>query len=232
MAELYIVATPIGNLEDITLRALSTLKKVDVIACEDTRHSLKLLNSYEIKKPLVSCFAAQEEKGSAKVLSLLKEGKSVAYISDAGTPCLSDPGAMLVSKAREAGFTVIPIPGPSAFASLLSVAGMVGKSVTFDGFLSPRPGRRKSRVQELLDRKEAFVLYESPYRLLRLLKDIADIDGVRRVVVGRELTKIHEELVDAQAQEVYDHFASRKEILGECAVLVCAIDRKAAKEED
>src|SRR5512133_769443 len=143
MSTLWIVSTPIGHLEDISLRAVRILKEADAIACEDTRHSLKLLSHFEIKKTLVSCYAFREDKGAHSVLRLLGEGKNVAYVSDAGTPSLSDPGSRLGRMVREAGREVVPIPGPSAFATLLSVAGLGGKSVLFEGFLSPKPGRRR-----------------------------------------------------------------------------------------
>jgi 16S rRNA (cytidine1402-2'-O)-methyltransferase len=220
MATLYIVATPIGNLEDITLRALETLKKADSIACEDTRQTLKLLSRYGISKPLLSCYAYREERGSEKVLSLLNEGKTIAYASDAGTPALSDPGALLVRKAREAGHAVVPIPGPSAFAALLSVAGIGGKTTTFEGFLSPKAGRRRARLTELLGRGEAFILYESPYRVVKLLEDLADIESGRFLVVGREMTKIHEEFVEGSAAKVAADFRARESIKGEFSVFV------------
>ena len=149
MSELFIVGTPIGNLGDITLRAIETFKNVDVIACEDTRHTLQLLNHLEIRKPLLSCRAQNEVSASQKIIALLDEGKSVAYASDAGTPGISDPGAVLAGLARKAGHKVIPIPGPSAFASLVSVAGVGGKTVLFEGFLSPKAGKRRSRLKEL-----------------------------------------------------------------------------------
>ena len=142
MSELYIVATPIGNLGDITFRALETLKSVDVIAAEDTRHTLQLLNHFEIRKPLISCRSQNEKFASEKIIALLDEGKNVAYASDAGTPGISDPGAILAGTVRQAGHTVIPIPGASAFATLASVAGAGGKTLVFEGFLSPKPGRR------------------------------------------------------------------------------------------
>ena len=220
MSELFIVATPIGNLGDITYRAIETLKSVDYVAAEDTRHTLQLLNHFEIKKPLISCRAQNEAEVSKKIIALMEEGKSIAFASDAGTPGISDPGAVLVSEVRKAGFTVVPIPGASAFATLVSVAGTGGKTIIFEGFLSPKPGRRKNRVKELLLTGAAFVLYESPFRIVKLLNDIADIDSNRRVVVGRELTKLHEEIVDGTAKEVYDDFASRTKILGEFAIFV------------
>ena len=220
MSELFIVATPIGNLGDITYRAIETLKSVDYVAAEDTRHTLQLLNHFEIKKPLISCRAQNEAEVSKKIIALMEEGKSIAFASDAGTPGISDPGAVLVSEVRKAGFTVVPIPGASAFATLVSVAGTGGKTIIFEGFLSPKPGRRKNRVKELLLTGAAFVLYESPFRIVKLLNDIADIDNNRRVVVGRELTKLHEEIVDGTAKEVYENFASRTKILGEFAIFI------------
>jgi probable S-adenosylmethionine-dependent methyltransferase, YraL family len=217
---LYVVATPIGNLGDITFRALETFKSVDVIACEDTRHTLQLLTHFGIRKPLLSCRARNEADASRKVLEVLKKGQNVAYASDAGTPALSDPGAVLVRLAREEGHTIVPIPGASAFASLLSVAGGTDKTVLFEGFLSPKPGRRRSRLRELLDSGYGFVLYESPFRIVKLLTDLAEIEGGRPVVIGRELTKLHEELVSGTAAEVKADFAGREKILGEFAVFV------------
>ena len=220
MSELFIVATPIGNLGDITYRAIETLKSVDYVAAEDTRHTLQLLNHFEIKKPMISCRAQNEAEVSKKIIALMEEGKSIAFASDAGTPGISDTGAVLVSEVRIAGFYVVPIPGASAFATLVSVAGTGGKTIIFEGFLSPKPGRRKNRVKELLLTGSAFVLYESPFRIVKLLNDIADIDSSRRVVVGRELTKLHEEIVDGTAKEVYENFASRTKILGEFAIFI------------
>lgn len=232
MSELFIVATPIGNLGDITYRAIETLKSVDYVAAEDTRHTLQLLNHFEIKKPLISCRAQNEAEVSKKIIALMEEGKNIAFASDAGTPGISDPGAVLVSEVRKAGFNVVPIPGASAFATLVSVAGTGGKTIIFEGFLSPKPGRRKNRVKELLLTGAAFVLYESPFRIVKLLNDIADIDSNRRVVVGRELTKLHEEIVDGTAKDVYDDFASRTKILGEFAIFVSGNKNAQLLEED
>ena len=220
MSTLYIVGTPIGNLGDITFRAVETFKSVDVVAAEDTRHTLQLLNHLEIKKPLVSCRSQNEEVASQKIIRMLDEGQTVAYASDAGTPGISDPGAILAGLARKAGHTVVPIPGASAFASLVSVAGAGGKTLVFEGFLSPKPGRRRSRLKELMEMEAAIVLYESPFRIVKLLTDIADIDSERRVVVGRELTKMHEEIVEGTAQELLENFASRSKIQGEFAVFI------------
>ena len=152
------VATPIGNLEDITYRAVQTLKTVDVIACEDTRHTQQLLNHFEISKRLIACHAHNEINSAKGIVELLGSGLDVAFVSDAGTPGISDPGARVVTAVRQAGFPVVPIPGPSAVATLVSVAGFVGKSFTFEGFLSPRKGRRTKRLAQLLQRDEAFIL--------------------------------------------------------------------------
>lgn len=220
MAFLYIVATPIGNLDDITYRAVETLKDADVIACEDTRHTLGLLNRYSIKKPLVSYYAADEEKGIKKILSLLKEEKTVAYVSDAGTPGLSDPGGGLVRRCREAGHTVVPIPGPSAFTALISVSGVAGKSIFFEGFLSPKSGRRRSRLKELLERNESFVVYESPFRVIKMLEDLKTLAPEQQIVVGRELTKKFEEILTGNVQIVLDILAGRGKIQGEFVIMV------------
>lgn len=219
---LYVVATPIGNLKDITLRALEVLKEVDVVSCEDTRHTLKLLSHYEIRKHLVSLHARNEKLACSKVLDLLQAGKNVAYVSDAGTPTISDPGAVLVNEARQIGIKVVPIPGCSAFATLFSVSGIFDKSIIFEGFLSPKPGRRKKRLMELMSSGSAVALYESPYRILKLLKDVAEIDGDRLVVVGKELTKIHENVITGSVNEVLEMFSSLENIKGEFSLLVSA----------
>ncbi len=231
MSDLFIVGTPIGNLGDITFRALETLKSVDVIAAEDTRHTLQLLNHFEIKKTLISCRSQNEEFASEKIIKLLDQGQSVAYASDAGTPGISDPGAILAENARKAGHKVIPIPGPSAFATLASVAGSGGKTLIFEGFLSPKPGRRKARLRELMQTGAAVIVYESPFRIVKLLTDISDIDSERRIVVGRELTKIHEEITDGKAKEVLEDYSSRTKILGEFAVFISG-DKNASKKQD
>jgi len=220
MGNLYIVATPIGNLGDMTIRGLETLKSVDAIACEDTRHTVKLLNHFGIHKKLLSVRAQNEAYGAEKVLEFLAEGQSVAYVSDAGTPGVSDPGAVLVHIVREAGYTVIPIPGVSALSCLLSIGGLSYRTVSFEGFLSPKPGRRRSRLRELMERDEPFVIYESPYRAVKLMEDIAEIDPERWIVIGREMTKVHEEYRSGTAVDVRDAFRERKDVLGEFAVLV------------
>lgn len=220
MSTLYIVSTPIGNLDDISFRALETLKKVDVIACEDTRHTLKLLNHYEIRKKLISCHANAEESSAGRVVALLEEGKDVAFTSDAGTPGLSDPGAILVRYARDGEFNVVPIPGPSAVTTLAAVAGFPGKGFFFEGFLSPKRGRRRKRIEELTGLNEAFVLFESPHRFVKLMADLADICPERPLIVGREMTKIHEEYIEGTCRSVYERVVEDGSIKGEFCILV------------
>ncbi len=231
MSTLYIVGTPIGNLGDITFRAIETFKSVDVIAAEDTRHTLQLLSHFEIRKPLISCRSQNEAFAGQKIIKLLDEGQNIAYASDAGTPGVSDPGAVLAGLAREAGHTVVPIPGPSAFATLVSVAGAGGKTLIFEGFLSPKPGRRRSRLRELMATGDAIVVYESPFRIVKLLTDIADIESERRVVVGRELTKLHEEITSGSAAELRDNYASRDKVLGEFAVFISGSKKAQLSDE-
>ena len=232
MSVLYVIGTPIGNLSDMTYRAVETLKNVDYVAAEDTRHTLQLLNNFEIKKPLISCRAQIEKFAAEKIVKLLDEGSSVAYASDAGTPGISDPGAVLVDCVREGGHDVVPIPGASAFATLISVAGSGGKTLIFEGFLSPKPGKRRSRLRELMSTGDAIIIYESPFRITKLLSDIADIDSTRRVVVGRELTKLHEEIISGSAEELRDDFTNRPSIKGEFAIFISGTKRIQLSEED
>ncbi|GHU26456.1 ribosomal RNA small subunit methyltransferase I [Spirochaetia bacterium] len=219
MSSLYIVGTPIGNLGDLSYRAVEILKNADLVACEDTRRTLKLLTSLGIRVPLISCRSQNEEAAALKILGALDSGKKVAYCSDAGTPGLSDPGETMVRMASSAGHTVIPVPGPSAFAALVSVSGGRGTQIFFEGFLSPRPGRRRSRLQELLETGYAFVLYESPFRILKLMEDLATLDSSRYVCIGREMTKIHEEYIRGSAAEVRE-LVSASQPRGEYAVFV------------
>jgi 16S rRNA (cytidine1402-2'-O)-methyltransferase len=220
VAILYIIGTPIGNLGDISFRAVEILKTVDMVACEDTRRTVKLLNHLGIRVPLISCRARNEETAAKQVIDALNGGRAVAYASDAGTPALSDPGALLVRLAAEAGHAVIPIPGPSAFASLVSVAGALDRTVVFEGFLSPKPGRRRSRLRELLETESAFVVYESPFRILKLLEDLADLGGERYICIGREMTKVHEEYLRGSPGEIMRILGEKSEQLGEFSVFV------------
>ena len=209
MATLYIIGTPIGNLGDISFRAVEILKNADLVACEDTRRTLKLLSHLGIRVKMLSCRSQNEEFAAEKVVSALNQGQTVAYASDAGTPALSDPGSALTRAAFQAGHDVIPIPGPSAFAALLSVAGGRDKTVIFEGFLSPKPGRRRSRLRELMAMDAACVIYESPFRVLKLLEDIAEIDKERYICIGREMTKLHEEYLRGTAAEMLENLAKK-----------------------
>ncbi len=221
MASLYIVATPIGNLEDVTYRAVRILGEVDVVAAEDTRQTRKLLDRYGISpKMMISCRARNEEASSKGIVKLLDEGRDVAYASDAGTPGVSDPGSRLAASVREAGFPVIPLPGASAVTTLMSVAGTAGKGFVFEGFLSPKSGRRRSRLKELLQIEMIFVLYESPYRIIKLLDDLQDLAPERKILLGREITKKFEEFLSGSVAEVLAELSSRGTLKGEFALLV------------
>ncbi len=229
MGMLYIVATPIGNLSDMTFRAIEMLKDADIIVCEDTRHSLKLLNHYDIHKPLLSCHGYNEARTAERAVRELDAGKTLCYISDAGTPGISDPGSILVRRVREAGHAAIPIPGASALAAIVSIGGFGGKTIVFEGFLSPKTGRRRTRLSELLASNTSFVLYESPFRILKLLEELSQQAPRRRVLVGREMTKVHEEYLDDTAERVFALLSSRNEQRGEFAVFVAAGDDVAAE---
>ena len=220
MAILYIIATPIGNLGDISFRAAETLKNADLVACEDTRRTLKLLTHLGIRVKMLSCRSQNEEFAAEKVINALNQGQIVAYASDAGTPALSDPGAALTRAAAQAGHDVIPVPGPSAFAALLSIAGGRDKTVVFEGFLSPKPGRRKSRLRQLMAMDAACVLYESPFRILKLVGEIVEIDSKRYVCLGREMTKVHEEYIRGTAAELLENLAQKKEQIGEFSLYI------------
>ena len=196
---LFVVATPIGNLEDITLRALRVLKEVDVIACEDTRRTRGLLAHFDIHTPTVSYYEHNKLVRGPQLLRQLAEGRNVALVTDAGTPGISDPGFLLVRDARVAGVPVVPVPGPTAVAAVLSAAGVPADRFVFDGFLPIKPGRRINRLTALRELDTTVVLYESPHRILATLEAIATVFGEREVIVGRELTKQFEEIVRAPA---------------------------------
>lgn len=190
---LYVVATPIGNLSDMTQRAIETLAAVDVIAAEDTRHSRVLLQQYEIKSPMISVHEHNEAAQSERVLKMLEQGKSVALISDAGTPLISDPGARLIEAAYEAGASVIPIPGPSALSCMLSVAGQPVDRFCFEGFLPSRQAARRKQLELLVNEPRTLVFFESTHRIIQSLHDMQDMFGAERpCTVGRELTKRYE----------------------------------------
>ena len=216
---LYIVATPIGNLEDMTFRAVRTLKEVDLIAAEDTRHSRKLLSHFGIVKHLTSYFDHNKTLKGEYLLDKLREGASVALISDAGTPCISDPGYQLVRDAVAAGITVVPIPGASATVTALCASGLTTDAFTFAGFLPNRQGKRRERLAQLKDEGRVVVFYEAPHRLRAALADLREVCGDRQVVVARELTKLYEEFVRGSVTEVLARFADR-EVKGEVVLLV------------
>ena len=216
---LYIVSTPIGNLEDITLRALRVLKEVDVIAAEDTRHSLKLLNHYSISKPLISYWGEKEKVKAEETLQMLNSGKTVALITDAGTPGISDPGNILIRKAIEEGIRVIPIPGPTAVIAALSISGFSTDAFIFRGFLPIKVSQRLRELKGLSLDPRTIVLYEAPHRLLETVADIRETFDNRRVVVIKEITKFYEEAFRGTAAVVLELLESSK-IAGEYVIVL------------
>ena len=228
---LYIVATPIGNLEDITLRAIRTLKEADVIAAEDTRHTQVLLKHFAINTPLTSFHEHNERAKTAQLVTRLERGESIALVSDAGTPAISDPGYRLVVAAIDAGIRVIPIAGPSALIAALSAAGLPTDGFDFRGFLPARKQERRSKLQELRDGRYTMVFYETPHRLQESLDDVREILGDRRMVLAREVTKLHEEFLRGRISEVIGE-VSRREIRGEMTLVIegCS-DSNATSEE-
>jgi len=223
---LYVVATPIGNLADITHRALQVLTKVDVIACEDTRHTRKLLQHFGIATKTVSYHEHNEKQRSEQLIDDLQKGIDVAVVSDAGTPAISDPGFRLVRAAIENNITVVPVPGPSALITALVATGLPTDEFFFAGFLPSRTGARQSRLRELASIPATLIFYEAPHRLAGTLKDAHSILGEREAVVARELTKLHEELRRGKLSELAEHY-SREEARGE---VVLVIDRTTIDE--
>lgn len=192
---LYLVATPIGNLEDISVRALRILREVDLIACEDTRHTQKLLSHFDIRQPMLSYHEHNESKRAPELLSKLEEGATIALVTDAGTPIVSDPGYRLVALCVEKGISVIPIPGPSAVVAALSASGLQTEKFTFIGFLPARTSERRKALQALKSEGATLVIFEAPHRLIASLQDMLEILGNRQAVIAREITKIHEEFL-------------------------------------
>jgi 16S rRNA (cytidine1402-2'-O)-methyltransferase len=216
---LYVVATPIGNLEDITLRALRVLKEVDLIAAEDTRQTRKLLAHHGIATRLTSYYDAVEGAKAAPLVKQLKVGKNIALVSDAGTPTLSDPGFRLVQEAVQAGVSVVPIPGPSALAAVLSVSGLPTDRFAFEGFLPAKKRERREKLQSLRTEPRTLVFYEAPHRIGEALEDMAELFGARQVVLGREVTKVYEEFIRGSIGDVIREIAG-KEIRGEITLVV------------
>jgi 16S rRNA (cytidine1402-2'-O)-methyltransferase len=216
----YLVSTPIGNLEDITQRALRILSQVDLIACEDTRHTQKLLNHYDIRTRTISYHEHNERERAAELLVRLRAGLSIAIVSDAGTPGINDPGFRLVRLAIENGVSVVPIPGPSALIAALVASGLPTDEFFFAGFLPPRSNARRSRLAELRDMPATLVFYEAPHRISATLKDAREILGEREAVVARELSKLHEEFVRGRLSELSERFAAAERARGEMVLII------------
>jgi len=220
---LYIVATPIGNLEDTSPRVLRVLESVSCVACEDTRRTRRLLNRFGVSTRTLSCHKFNERERLEKVLRILRDGDDVALVSDGGTPAVSDPGALLVKAARDEGIRVSPIPGPSAPVALLSASGESGGRFLFEGFLPHRAGERRRRLRELRSFHDTIVFFESPRRIRDSLADLREVMGEREIVVGRELTKIHETVLRGTPAEVLESLPD-PEVRGEITVIVAACD--------
>jgi 16S rRNA (cytidine1402-2'-O)-methyltransferase len=222
---LYIVSTPIGNLEDITLRAVRILKEVDLIAAEDTRHTGLLLRHFGIQKPLTSYFEGNELKKKEWILSRLNQGDRIALVSDAGTPGISDPGFRLIQLAIENQIPVIPIPGTSAVITALSVSGLPTDAFLFKGFLPHKSKKRRDLLKELEDVRETLIFYESPHRISETLRDILEILGDREMVLTRELTKVYEEILRGKVSEIQNQITGRK-LKGEITLVISGKTRK------
>ena len=222
LARLYVVATPIGNIEDITHRALRVLQTVNVIAAEDTRRTRILLSHYNIPVPghFISCRAHNESQSANGIIKLLRRGFDVAYVSDAGTPGISDPGTLLVARVREGGFDIVPIPGASALTTLVCVSGIKSRNFVFEGFLSPKKGRRKRRIDELFQTGMTFVLYESSWRLIPLMEDIKTGNPESKVFIGREITKKFEEFLYGNTGDVLAKLQKKGKLFGEFTIIV------------
>jgi 16S rRNA (cytidine1402-2'-O)-methyltransferase len=229
---LYIVATPIGNLEDITLRALRVLKEVDCIAAEDTRHTKKLLNHFDIRTSLVSYHEHNERTAAPALVERMLRGESIALVSDAGTPGISDPGYRLTVAAVGAGIQVTPVPGPAALIAALSVAALPTDRFVFEGFLPEKEKERREKLKALRQEKRTLVFYEAPHRLTNTLEDIYRIMGDREIVIARELTKVHEEFLRGRVSELI-RCVGERDMKGEITILVgSAPDRTAVSEQE
>jgi len=217
---LYVVATPIGNMDDITLRALNVLDQVDLIAAEDTRHTGKLLKHHKIKSRLISCHEHNEKERTPLLIERIESGLSIALVSNAGTPTVSDPGYMLLQSAVEKGIRVTPIPGASAVVAALSISGLPTDSFIFIGFCAKKKAKRLKQLQELADEKRTLIFYESPGRILAFMEELADAMGDRYGVLCREMTKLHEEFLRGRLSELIDSLSHRPAVKGECTLLV------------
>jgi 16S rRNA (cytidine1402-2'-O)-methyltransferase len=219
--QLFIVATPIGNLEDITQRALRVLREADLIACEDTRHTRKLLNHFGISTPTISYHEHNEQERAAELCEALESGKNVALVSDAGTPLISDPGFRIVRAALDRAISVVPIPGASAVIAALSVSGLPTDQFLFAGFLPSRAGARRAKLNELRTVGGTLILYEAPHRIKATLRDALEVIGDCDAVIARELTKLHEELARGTLSELVERF-SKGEARGELVLMISA----------
>ena len=226
---LYLVGTPIGNLEDITLRALRVLREADLIACEDTRHTQKLLSYYGITSRVTSYHEHNELARAAELVRKMEQGTRIALVTDAGMPGISDPGFRLISLALEHGIRVIPIPGPSAFLAALGASGLPTDSFRFHGFLPSKRGERRQILGSIKSSPQTEVFYEAPHRITETMEDIVEVLGAnRKIVIARELTKIHEEFVRGTAEELLNQLTTREEIKGEITLLVAKVDSQQA----
>lgn len=224
--KIYLVATPIGNLEDITLRAIRTLKEADIVIAEDTRQTLKLLNHLEISKPMISFHRHSTEEKLEEIIEKVIDGNNIALVSDAGTPVISDPGEEIVKKAIKENIEIVPIPGPCALIAALIASGIDAKEFIFLGFLPLNKKSRKEKLNEIRSAKKTTILYEAPHKLIQTLKDLEDITNERKIVLAREITKIHEEYISGTAKELLEKVTEPK---GE---FVIVIDKDYEEEKD
>ncbi len=225
---LYVVATPLGNLEDITLRALSVLREVDAIACEDTRRTSRLLRHYQIDTTIFSCHEHNEAGRAREICARLSGGESVALVSDAGTPTISDPGYRVVRAALDEGLRVVPVPGPSAATAALAASGLPTDAFLFKGFLPSRRGKRIAALQKIAAATSTVILFETPRRVIEALADVQEVLGDRDVVLAREMTKLHEEFLSGTAEQVRQKLSERQSVKGEMVILVGAANRTAS----
>lgn len=229
---LFVVSTPIGHLEDITYRAVRILGEADLVAAEDTRHSRKLLAHYHISTPLISFHDHNKEKRAPELIARLERGDSVALITDAGTPSISDPGYYLVRSAIDASLPVVPIPGPSAFVTALSVSGLPTDRFFFVGFVPKKTARRRRLLENLRHQEATLVFYESPHRLAALVDELAEALGDREAVMARELTKVYEEIVRGRLTHILQEIAARESLRGECTLLVAGYEEDASIDRE
>ncbi len=230
--KLFVVATPIGNMEDITLRALRVLSEVDLIAAEDTRHTGKFLKHHQIDARFISCHEHNEEKRSDELIQRLKKGQNIALVSNAGTPSVSDPGYRLIQKSISEGIQVIPVPGVSAAITALCVSGLPTDSFIFVGFAPRKQGKRQTLFSNLSKETRTLIFYESPRRILNLVEDLLLILGERKAVLAREITKLHEEFIRGNLSQIINHIKFKGEIKGECTLVVEGLVSETEISED